>query len=70
MNSFFNDAGMQAFRGSRLYGYIDAIYGIAATVMVVPTTTVTTITNSTTYSFAEQVGARKTRIIAVRLGKY
>eukprot|EP00750_Incisomonas_marina_P010676 INCI16296.6.p1 GENE.INCI16296.6~~INCI16296.6.p1 ORF type:complete len:587 (+),score=74.80 INCI16296.6:138-1763(+) len=43
----------QAFRGARLFGYIDAIYAIAATVMVVPTTTTTHVTNSTSYDYAQ-----------------
>jgi hypothetical protein len=46
----------QAFRGERLFGYVDAVYSIAATVMVVPTvSTSTTITTNTTYLFAAQV---------------
>ena len=45
----------QAFRGARLFNYIDNIYAIAATVMVVPTTTTTHVTNSTSYDYAQLV---------------
>ncbi len=46
----------QAFRGERLFGYVDAVYSIAATVMVVPTvSTSSTITSNTSYYQAAQV---------------
>jgi len=55
----------QNLRGDRLFGYIDAIYAIAATVMVIPTTYTASITNSTTYPQAALVSVVLCSVMAV-----